>query len=129
MWYSVVIDGKVQASCITREQAQTQISKWHEYFDTNPDACNIICSFTRPAIGEAVSTLDLGHWQKEIPTVSGTYHTACRDGVYAGAKEVVWDGGRLYMAGFPIWTSPEVDAWKGWWWSVPIEVPPKPPEW
>jgi hypothetical protein len=129
MWYSVVIDGRVQASCSTKEHAEAQIAKWHEYFDVNPDTCSILPTVTKPAIGETVSALDLGHWQKEIPTVTGTYHSADRLGLYAGVKEVVWDYGRLFFAGMPIWTSPEVDAWQGWWWSLPIQVPPKPPEW
>jgi hypothetical protein len=65
-----------------------------------------------------------GHWQKEIPKTRGSYWTATRDGLMAGLRHVVYDKkGVLLFAG-------DTDyQWAGWWWSEPVEEPPKPPPW
>ena len=67
-----------------------------------------------------------GHWQKETPTKSGRYWTADRRNNIAGIQVVVWDGeGRLVFAGHSV-RDPEIDGWKGWWWSEPVEEPSPP---
>ena len=63
-----------------------------------------------------------GHWQKELPTSSGNYHTADRLGNYAGIRSVSYDPntGRLVYV---------QSNWVGWWWSEPVIAPLNPPKW
>lgn len=60
-----------------------------------------------------------GMWVKEMPQAAGTYHVASRDGQSAGFREVYRTlEGDFAQAG-PL-------TWGGWWWSVPVRVPPPP---
>lgn len=73
-----------------------------------------------------------GHWQKDVPKQSGEYWTATRDGLLAGTKIVSYGkDGALNFAGFSLdgRLPPEEDGWQGWWWSEPVEKPPRPPRW
>lgn len=69
-----------------------------------------------------------GHWQKTVPTESGSYFTADRDGNLAGIKHVTYHNGKLVFAGLMI-RNPDTDGWAGWWWSEPVLNPPTPPKW
>jgi hypothetical protein len=139
MWYSVVANGRVQVSKKTLHEAQSLATLWDHEFDSDGTHgnCKVVCTPTKPAIGEEINTDEvgvsvatLGHWQKTIPVKDGLYYTADRDGNNAGIKTVAYGtDGKLVFAGMSIWTSPETDAWQGWWWSVPVVPPPTPPEW
>jgi hypothetical protein len=142
MWYSVVANNKVQVSKSNFHDAQSLASLWDHEFDSGGinGNCKVICTPTKPSIGEELNPDEIGalvvttpatqgHWQKTIPVKSGLYYTADRDGNDAGLKCVAYHDGELVFAGMSIWTSPEVDAWQGWWWSVPVVPPPHPPEW
>jgi hypothetical protein len=66
-----------------------------------------------------------GHWQKDIPKKPGLYWTATKDGFLCTPKTVVFVCGE--------WHSTDRLAsnceWGGWWWSIPLPQPPKPPAW
>jgi hypothetical protein len=59
-------------------------------------------------------------WIKTVPTESGLYWTATRDGLFAGMQRVVWGNGECIFAG----NKNKDMFWAGWWWSIPIEPPP-----
>lgn len=70
-----------------------------------------------------------GHWTKTPPTKPGDYWVADRDGALGSPKLVfrMADERLFFMfCGNP---TPVDEAWKGWWWSEPIPVPPDPPKW
>lgn len=69
-----------------------------------------------------------GHWQKEVPTLSGYYWTADRDGLITGIQLVLYNGdGKLIFAGMPVGPN-KTEGLQGWWWSEPIEKPTPPTE-
>ena len=73
-----------------------------------------------------------GHWQKEVPSRSGKYWTACRNGDSAGIQNVHYDaaGGLVFAGDAMTWLSKgAVVTWGGWWWSEPVEEPPVPGPW
>lgn len=74
---------------------------------------------------------NMGHWQQGVPKKSGLYWTASRTGEIDRPRVVTYsDDGRLLYAGITgTNVRGEVPAWQGWWWSEPVEEPPKPPEW
>jgi hypothetical protein len=66
-------------------------------------------------------------WIKTVPQEEGSFHISSRDGDYAGVRDVILHKGE-YKGVQGISLSSGV-PWKGWWWSVPIVEPPRPPEW
>lgn len=66
-------------------------------------------------------------WIKTVPQEEGSFHIATRGGEYAGSRDVILHEGE-YKGVQGISVSSGV-KWRGWWWSVPIEVSPIPPEW
>jgi len=60
-----------------------------------------------------------GKWQKEVPAVSGQYHTANYLGEYAGIRTVAYDkhGNLVYADGVP------GGMWGGYWHTTPIVAP------
>lgn len=60
-------------------------------------------------------------WSKTIPQEEGAFHCADRAGFYGGVRDVVLIDG--------IYRDVRAVPWKGWWWVVPVEEPPRPPVW
>lgn len=69
-----------------------------------------------------------GHWQKEVPKATGQYWLATRDGLVTGPDVVAWHVGDLVMAG-GLRVQDGIGAWRGWYWSEPLQAPPKPGPW
>lgn len=70
-----------------------------------------------------------GHWQKEIPSDTGEYWTATRDGYLNKIMLVSYEGEKLIYAGAPVSDDPVFgdNRWSGWWWSEPVRTPTPPP--
>lgn len=65
-------------------------------------------------------------WSKTRPKVEGEYHVADCGGNYGGVRTVMSPEIQSILDARGI---PHDGAWKGWWWDVAIEMPPKPPPW
>lgn len=69
-----------------------------------------------------------GHWTKSPPTKPGDYWVADRDGALGSPKLVFRMADERLFSMFCGNPTPVDEAWKGWWWSEPIPVPPDPPK-
>lgn len=63
-------------------------------------------------------------WIKTAPQEVGIYHIATRAGEEAGIRHVILHEGKHIDVGIVTGL-----PWGGWWWSVPIAKPPRPPVW
>jgi hypothetical protein len=66
-------------------------------------------------------------WVKTMPNKVGLFHTAARDGAYAGIREVIvhsCDKGKLSNTKYVDTKEFAGRPWAGWWWNVPIAMPP-----
>ena len=83
---------------------------------------------TAPLTKAREAIANAGHWTKTPPTKPGMYRVADREGDEASSLYVCIIDGTL-MCPRSHDTLPPSDAWRGWWWSEPIEDLPKPPSW